>query len=52
MRVTRGLPVAALVALGAIVVACATRGPSGPSGLDAIEHIVVIYAENRSFDHL
>src|SRR5919109_4898481 len=21
-------------------------------GLDAIEHIVVIYAENRSFDHL
>jgi phospholipase C len=34
------------------VVACTARAPSGPSGLDAIEHIVVIYAENRSFDHL
>jgi acid phosphatase len=27
-------------------------GPPGAAGLEKIEHIVVIYAENRSFDHL
>jgi len=36
---------AALLAIG-----CATR--SAGDGLAKIEHIVVIYAENRSFDHL
>lgn len=35
----------------ALVAACATVGPTG-SGLEKIEHIIVIYAENRSFDHL
>ena len=33
-----------------LVAACATLVPEG--GLEKIEHIVVIYAENRSFDHL
>jgi acid phosphatase len=28
------------------------RAPVHAGGLDAIQHIVVIYAENRSFDHL
>jgi acid phosphatase len=34
---------------------CAPTPPAptaAPAGLSAIEHIVVIYAENRSFDHL
>ncbi len=31
--------------------ACASNS-ADPSGLNRIEHIVVIYAENRSFDHL
>jgi len=26
--------------------------PTGPHRLEAIEHIIVVYAENRSFDHL
>ena len=40
---------AALVALGGC-----TLPPPAPTktGLDRIEHIVVIYAENRSFDNL
>ncbi len=45
----RLLAVVVLLALGS----CATP-PAGPGtvGLARIEHIVVIYAENRSFDHL
>ena len=35
----------------ALAAACATVGPTG-SGLEKIEHIIVVYAENRSFDHL
>ncbi|HEV8517359.1 MAG TPA: alkaline phosphatase family protein, partial [Burkholderiales bacterium] len=35
----------------AALTGCATKG-TGQSGLERIEHIVVIYAENRSFDHL
>lgn len=44
--------VAALIA-ACLAAACAQL-PTGPqpAGLDRIEHIVVIYAENRSFDHL
>ena len=34
-----------------LVLACTTLRPGG-SGLERIEHVVVIYAENRSFDHL
>ncbi|HEX2567738.1 MAG TPA: alkaline phosphatase family protein, partial [Burkholderiales bacterium] len=38
---------AALLAL--LVSGCAAAPPGGPKGIDTI---VVIYAENRSFDHL
>ena len=38
-------------AAGALIAACATPPPPKP-GLDRIQHIIVIYAENRSFDHL
>ncbi len=34
-----------------MLAACATPPPAKP-GLDGIQHIIVIYAENRSFDHL
>src|SRR5262252_1724852 len=41
----------ALLSLG--FAGCAPeRAVSAPAGLDRIEHVVVIYAENRSFDHL
>jgi acid phosphatase len=40
----------ALVAVLALA-ACATLA-SSPPGLEKIEHVIVIYAENRSFDHL
>ncbi|MEO8305388.1 MAG: acid phosphatase [Betaproteobacteria bacterium] len=33
-------------------IAIAIPWPVSAAGLDAIQHIVVIYAENRSFDHL
>jgi acid phosphatase len=36
----------------AIVTGCAVPPAGQRAGLDRIEHIVVIYAENRSFDHL
>ena len=38
------------IALGAV--ACAAAPAGRPGGLERIQHIVVIYAENRSFDHL
>ena len=38
-----------VVAVVALVAACAT---ATTGGIDRLEHIVVIYAENRSFDHL
>ena len=42
----------AFVAAALIVTGCAMR-PSAPiAGLGKIEHVIVIYAENRSFDHL
>jgi len=41
----------ALVAAAALFAGCATP-PAQKSGLGKIEHIIVIYAENRSFDHL
>ncbi len=45
------LPAAhAFIAL-ALLAGCGSSAAT-PSGLDRIDHIVVIYAENRSFDHL
>jgi len=42
----RGLAIAALLA------GCAQPATTARAGLERIEHIVVIYAENRSFDNL
>src|SRR3989442_3191302 len=39
-------------AAAAIITGCTAPPSTPPAGLDKIEHIVVIYAENRSFDHL
>lgn len=44
------VPVCAATAL--FVAACALPPPARKAGVENIEHIVVIYAENRSFDHL
>ena len=46
----RGPVIAAALLLAACGHRPAERAPA--AGLDQIEHIVVIYAENRSFDHL
>jgi acid phosphatase len=45
-------PAAVLIVLAALIASCAAPSARGPRGLAAVEHIVVIYAENRSFDHL
>ncbi len=49
MRASR--PPVVAVALFALLASCATLGPSRED-LAKLEHIVVIYAENRSFDSL
>ena len=41
-----------ILTIALALVGCAMPAPSGRAGLDKIETIVVIYAENRSFDHL
>jgi acid phosphatase len=47
------MPAAAAALLTALVAGCATPDTTkGKAGIDRIEHIVVIYAENRSFDNL
>ena len=50
LRSSRAWALAAAAA-GALIAACATP-PAAKPGLEAIQHIIVIYAENRSFDHL
>ena len=45
------LPLSTLL-LVALAACSLQRAPRPPIRLDAIQHIVVIYAENRSFDHL
>ena len=40
------------VVLAVVLVGCATASSRDQAGLEKIEHFVVIYAENRSFDHL
>jgi len=47
----RVLPIALAIVTLAILHGCAAP-PPGRATLDRIEHIVVIYAENRSFDNL
>ena len=40
-------------ALGCLLIACAQQpSPPAKSGIEKIEHIIVIYFENRSFDNL
>ena len=50
MRIIR--PVALCLGVAALLAACAQPRPATRSGLESIEHVVVIYAENRSFDNL
>src|SRR5262245_25404907 len=45
-------PAVVLIVLALLVASCVTPTGRGPRGLAAVHHIVVIYAENRSFDHL
>src|SRR5512132_4548892 len=40
------------IALALLLGACATGPAPERASLERIQHIVVIYAENRSFDHL
>jgi phospholipase C len=44
--------IAVCAAVALVVFGCASGLPAPKAGLDRIEHIIVIYAENRSFDHL
>ena len=46
-----GGPIAAFVTI-LVVAACATPPSTRQAGLDRIEHVIVLYAENRSFDNL
>ena len=41
-----------LAAVAFVAAACAIRPPAPKAGLEKIAHIIVIDAENRSFDHL
>jgi phospholipase C len=52
MRARSPSRVVALVAISILGASCATHSTSGPRGLAGVEHILVIYAENRSFDNL
>jgi acid phosphatase len=57
LRRCSALALAASVALLALAGGCATQASTDEearraAGLQQIEHVVVIYAENRSFDHL
>src|SRR6187551_944536 len=40
------------IAVAVVVSGCAMRPAPPATGLSKIEHVIVIYAENRSFDHL
>ena len=52
-KLSKRMRAAGAALLVALVAGCATPDATkGRAGIDRIEHIVVIYAENRSFDHL
>jgi phospholipase C len=40
------------VAAGLVAAGCAMQPPAPKAGLEKIQHVIVIFAENRSFDHL
>ncbi len=46
------LIVSFLVALSVVVPAAAQSASAGPQGLERIQHIIVVYLENHSFDNL
>jgi phospholipase C len=52
-RLQHGIARLVLAVMCSMAANCST-GPvqQAPRGLDAIDHIIVIYAENRSFDNL
>src|SRR5581483_10468900 len=57
MRRSTGWIASSLVTVALLLAACAAQGPAGapaaaPAGLARIQHIVVIYLENHSFDNL
>ncbi|MEO5701443.1 MAG: acid phosphatase [Casimicrobiaceae bacterium] len=43
---------AGALAVVTVLAGCAFAPPTDRAGLDRIQHVIVIYAENRSFDHL
>src|SRR6185369_3204487 len=52
-RLQRGIARLVLIVMCLLAANCSTRPvEQAPRGLDAIDHIIVIYAENRSFDNL
>ena len=52
MNLRRQAPIIGACAVVAVLAGCAAP-PSGPrAGLDRIEHVIILYAENRSFDNL
>jgi acid phosphatase len=52
MRDRFALAIAGLALLAGVVVGGTVHARPAKSGLAGVEHIIVIYAENRSFDHL
>src|SRR5215471_4578490 len=52
LRVHRACARLLLAAVCLLLVRCVSTPAQDARRLDAIEHIVVLYAENRSFDHL
>jgi phospholipase C len=48
----RSIAVVACVAVSCLIFSNTGRGQSAPRGIGAIETVLVIYAENRSFDNL
>ncbi len=52
-RLQHGIARLVLIVMCSLAANCSTGPvPRAPRGLDAIDHIIVIYAENRSFDNL
>src|SRR3954454_17353460 len=52
MMLQRCMRALAVIVIASMSAGCVLRPPSSVAGLDKIQHAIVIYAENRSFDHL